>query len=252
MSLQPTRFGGGPAGAWDAAPDLIAAAHGTADPRGIRTVHALVREMARQRPEIPISLGFVDVDEPALPGLVDRVVADSNQAVVVPLLLSSGYHVAVDILGQAARHSQVTAAAALGPHPVLADILADRLGDLSAIDHVVLAAAGSSNHRALLDCSATAALLAERIDRPVEVGYVSGAGERLASVLARTPTRTAVATYLLAPGAFADHIRRLCRNHPVTTPLGPDPRLAALALTHYDTALRAHTGSPNGSLRLAD
>ncbi|TDU88556.1 sirohydrochlorin ferrochelatase [Kribbella voronezhensis] len=225
-------------------PDLIAAAHGTADPRGIRTVHALVREMGRIRPEVPISLGFVDVDTPALPSLVDRVVADSNQAVVVPLLLSSGYHVAVDILGQASRHAdQVTAAAALGPDPVLADILADRLGDLSAIDHVVLAAAGSSNRRALLDCSATAALLAERIDRPVEVGYVSGAGERLPAVLARTPTRTAVATYLLAPGAFADHIRRLSGNHPVSTPLGPDPRLAALALTRYDAALaHARTG----------
>lgn len=228
--------------------DLVAAAHGTADPRGIRTVHALVREMGRLRPEVPISLGFVDVDVPALPGLVDRVVADSNQAVVVPLLLSSGYHVAVDILGQAARHgAQVTAAAALGPDPVLAEILADRLAErlghsttegdaLRGIDSVVLAAAGSSNRRALLDCSATAALLADRIDRPVEVGYVSGAGERLAPVLARTPGRVAVATYLLAPGAFADHIRRIAGELPVSAPLGADPRLAALALARYDAA----------------
>ena len=50
--------------------DLIAAAHGTADPRGIREVRELVRMMARQRPDVPISLGFVDVDVPALPGLV--------------------------------------------------------------------------------------------------------------------------------------------------------------------------------------
>lgn len=232
--------------------DLVAAAHGTADPRGIRTVHALVREMGRLRPEVPISLGFVDVDVPALPGLLDRVVADSNQVVIVPLLLSSGYHVAVDILGQAARHTgQVSAAAALGPDPVLAEILADRLVErlghsatdrqadaLRGIDSVVLAAAGSSNRRALLDCSATAALLADRIDRPVEVGYVSGAGERLAPVLARTPGRVAVATYLLAPGAFADHIHRLAGNHPVSAPLGADPRLAALALTRYDAARR--------------
>ncbi|HET6986046.1 MAG TPA: CbiX/SirB N-terminal domain-containing protein, partial [Kribbella sp.] len=76
--------------------DLVAVAHGTADPRGVRVVHDLVRTMARMRPDLPVSLGFVDVDVPALPGLVDRVVADSNQAVVVPLLLSSGYHVYVD------------------------------------------------------------------------------------------------------------------------------------------------------------
>jgi sirohydrochlorin ferrochelatase len=221
-----------------AGPDLVAAAHGTADPRGIREVHALVREMARQRPGLPISLGFVDVDVPALPGLVDRVIADSNQAIVVPLLLSSGYHVAVDILGQATRHpGQVTPAAALGPDPVLANILADSLGDLSGVDRVVLAAAGSSNRRALLDCSATAAMLADRIDRPVEVGYVSGAGERLGPVLARTPGRVAVATYLLAPGAFADHIRRTAGDRPVSQPLGADPRLAALALHRYQQAL---------------
>ncbi|TCM46556.1 sirohydrochlorin chelatase [Kribbella sp. VKM Ac-2568] len=233
--------------------DLIAAAHGTADPRGIRTIHALVRLMAAQRPELPISLGFVDVDVPALPSLVDRVVADSNQAVVVPLLLSSGYHVAVDVLGEAARRpGQVQAAAALGPDPLLAEVLADRLresldprsGGLEEIDQVVLAAAGSSDRRALLDCSATAAMLSALIDRPVEVGYVSGAGERLAPVLARTTGlagpaarstgRVAVGTYMLAPGFFADRVRRIAGDLPVSAPLGADPRVAGLALARYD------------------
>ena len=178
--------------------DLVAAAHGTADPRGIREVHSLVRLMASLRPSVPISLGFVDVDVPALPALVDRVVADSNQAVVVPLLLSSGYHTAVDIAREAERRPyQVQAAPALGPDPALADVLVDRLldcTDLRRVDQVVMAAAGSSDRRALLDCSATAAMLAERIDRPVEVGYVSGAGERLgvgpgSHVLHRPPRR---------------------------------------------------------------
>ncbi len=137
-----------------------------------------------------MSLGFVDVDVPALPSLVDRVVADSNEAVVVPLLLSSGYHTAVDIAGEANRRpTQVYAARALGPDPILADVLVDRLAarvNLRSIDRVVLAAAGSSDRRALLDCSSTAAMLAERLDRPVEIGYISGAGERLPEVLART------------------------------------------------------------------
>jgi sirohydrochlorin ferrochelatase len=232
--------------------DLVAAAHGTADPRGIREVHALVRLMAALRPSVPVSLGFVDVDVPALPGLVDRVVADGNQAVVVPLLLSSGYHTAVDIAREAVRRPyQVQAASALGPDPALADVLVDRLRDcvdLGSVDRVVLAAAGSSDRRALLDCSATAALLAERIDRPVEVGYVSGSGERLGGVLARTVVggsglvaarstgRVAVATYLLAPGFFADRVRRIAGDLPVSAPLGADPRIAALALHRYDAA----------------
>jgi sirohydrochlorin ferrochelatase len=226
--------------------DLVAAAHGTADPRGIREVHSLVRMMAALRPSVPMSLGFVDVDVPALPGLVDRVIADSNQAVIVPLLLSSGYHTAVDIAREVERRPyQVQAARALGPDPALADVLVDRLRactDLRRVDQVVMAAAGSSDRRALLDCSATAAMLAERIDRPVEVGYVSGAGERLGPVLARTSQavrstdRLAVATYMLAPGFFADRVRRLSGDHPVSAPLGADPRIAALALRRYDAA----------------
>ncbi|MFI7064554.1 sirohydrochlorin chelatase [Kribbella sp. NPDC050124] len=219
--------------------DLIAAAHGTADPRGIATVHELVREMGRQRPDIPISLGFVDVDVPALPGLVSRVMADAGEAVVVPLLLSSGYHVHVDIAAEAARYpGRVDTVAALGPDPVLADVMADHLGDLRRIDRVVLAAAGSSDRRALADCTETARLLSRRVNRPVEVGYISGAGEHLTSVLARTPGRVAVATYLLAPGFFADKVHRLAAHRPVTPPLGADPRIATLSLTRYQAALR--------------
>ncbi|MER7244099.1 sirohydrochlorin chelatase [Kribbella sp. NPDC000426] len=214
--------------------DLVAVAHGTADPRGIRVVHDLVREMARQAPGVAISLGFVDLNLPALPELMRRVVADSNEAVVVPLLLSSGYHVYVDVAAEVDRYpGQVHAAAALGPDPVLADILADRLGDLSRVDHVVLAAAGSSDPRALLDCSETARMLSRRIDRPVQVGYLSGVGERLPAVLARTPGRVAVATYLLAPGFFEKLIHRHARGHLISPPLGADPRLAALALRRF-------------------
>jgi sirohydrochlorin ferrochelatase len=220
--------------------DLIAVAHGTADPQGIRVVHDLVRDMGRLRPDLPISLGFVDLQTPALPSLVRRITTDADDAVVVPLLLSSGYHVYVDVAAEARRHpGQVHAAAALGPDPVLVDILADRLGDLSRVDTVVLAAAGSSDPRALDDCEKTARLLAERVGRPVRVGYVSGAGDRLPAVLSRTPGRVAVATYLLAPGFFHTLIRRQSAGRPVTTPLAPDPRLATLALDRYEQARAA-------------
>ncbi|WP_405056018.1 sirohydrochlorin chelatase [Kribbella sp. NBC_01505] len=218
--------------------DLIAVAHGTADPRGIRVVHDIVRQMAQLRPELPMSLGFVDVDVPAMPGLVDRVMTDTTDAVLVPLLLSSGYHVHVDIARQVARHPGLTAAPALGPHPLIADILEDRLGDLSRTDHVILAAAGSTDPRAQTDCERTATLLQARIHRPVTVAYLSGRGRRLPAALATTPGRLAIATYLLAPGAFADRLHKQAGPHRVTAPLGADPRLARLALTRYEAALR--------------
>jgi sirohydrochlorin ferrochelatase len=220
--------------------DLVAVAHGTADPAGIAVVHDLVRQMARQRPDLPTSLGFVDLLTPALPSLVRRITTDADDAVVVPLLLSSGYHVYVDVAAEARRYpGRVHAAAALGPDPVLVEILADRLGDLSRVDNVVLAAAGSSDQRALVDCEMTARLLSSRVDRPVHVGYVSGAGERLPAVLSRMPRRTAVATYLLAPGFFHNLVRRQAGPHPVTAPLAPDRRLSTLALRRYEEALAA-------------
>ncbi|MEV6282434.1 sirohydrochlorin chelatase [Kribbella sp. NPDC051770] len=213
--------------------DLVAAAHGTADRRGIRAVHDLVREIAGQRTEVPVSLGFVDVDHPALSGVVDRVVGDGARAVVVPLLLSSGYHVCRDVAGEVTRYPGVVAAAgALGPDAAVAEILADRVRELPVADRVVLAAAGSSDPRALRDCSVVAAELSLVLGVPVEVGYVSGAGERLSSVLARVSGRVAVATYLLAPGFFADRVAAIAGR--ASRPLGADPRLAALALRRYD------------------
>jgi sirohydrochlorin ferrochelatase len=79
-------------------------------------------------------------------------------------------------------------------------------------------------------------MLAAHVGRPVEVGYVSGAGQRLEPVLARCQDRVAVATYLLTPGFFADRVRRLAGDRLVSEPLGADPRIAALALRRYDQA----------------
>ena len=68
------------------------------------------------------------------------------------------------------------------------------------------------------------------------MAYVSGAGDRLPDVLARTPGRLAIATYLLAPGFFHNLIHRHAHPHPVTAPLAPDPRLSTLALHRYESA----------------
>lgn len=227
--------------------DLIACAHGTADPRGRRVVHDLVRQIARLRPGMPTSLGFVDVDLPAFSSVVSRVVADSNHMVVVPLLLSSGYHVNVDI-HRTCEATPAAIAPALGPHPLLADVLTDRLAYSLAgrIDRVVMAAAGSSDVRALEDCERTAAMLAARIDLPVEVGYISGRGRRLHEVV-HGPGRVAVASYLLAPGFFADRAASIAADAGAVTcsaPLGPDPRIARLALLRYDEALSSRPDQP--------
>jgi hypothetical protein len=41
---------------------------------------------------------------------------------------------------------------------------------------------------------------------------------------------------MLAPGFFADRVRRIAGDLPVSAPVGADPRIAALALRRYDAA----------------
>src|SRR5439155_17113235 len=85
---------------------------------------------------------------PEVGDVVRRITASGRGAVVVPLLLSGGYHVHVDI-GRATSGEHAVSAGALGPDPRLARVLLDRLGEAGAGagDAVVIAAAGSSGAR---------------------------------------------------------------------------------------------------------
>ncbi len=145
----------------------------------------------------------------------------------MPLLLTAAYHSKADIPAQlaaaAAAHPglDVVSAGTLGPHSLLLAALERRLREAGvAVDDagtraatgVVLAAAGSSDPAANATIAELAARWArERGWRAVVPGYASAAGPRPAeAVLALREAgaaRVAVATYLLAPGYFADKIR---------------------------------------------
>ncbi len=193
-----------------APPALLAISHGTSSPSGAAAVAALVEAVAQARPEVAVAGGFVDVQQPDVPTVLGGLPAGAP-AVVVPLLLSAGYHVHVDLAQDAAAVEGVTVAPALGPDDRLVELLARRLAEagLRHDDAVVLAAAGSSDARALADCVETAHRLANVLRRSVTVGYISAAGPRLADAVAATRAahphcRVVVASYLLAPGYFAD------------------------------------------------
>ncbi len=241
----------------DLRPVLVGCAHGTRDPAGRRAMAELRLRMAALRPGLTVLAANVDVQRPALDDVVARLVLAGRRCVVVPLLLSSGYHVAQDVTrAVAASGGLAIAAAALGPDDALAQVLAERLVECGATagDEVVLGAAGSSDPRALADVESVARLLAARRGSPVATAYLSGAGPRVDEALAcarhrladRQPTGpdrpggagVTVATYLLAPGLFADRLSR-CGADRVSAPLGPHPLLAELALRRYDQALIA-------------
>jgi NAD(P)H-dependent nitrite reductase small subunit len=189
---------------------LLAASHGTSDPDGRAAVAALVDAVRRTNPAVDVLDSFVDVQQPDVPSTLDTLEA-GRPAVVVPLLLSAGYHVHVD-LAEAAHEADrsVRITGALGPDPRLADVLARRLAQagLRAGDRIVLAAAGSSDSSAVADCHTTGRLLASLLDREVTVSFISAATPRVpdavaAERLAHPGSRVAVASYLLAPGYFA-------------------------------------------------
>ena len=189
-------------------PVLVAASHGTASADGQAAVAALVREVATRRPDLDVRAAFVDVQQPDPTGVLGSLPA-ARRARLVPLLLSAGYHVYVDLTEAAAAAVGATVAGALGPDPRLAELLCRRLvaSGLRDDDAVVLGAAGSSEPSAVEDCWATARTLSALVGREVTAGFLSAASPRLTDAVAaqRNPGhRVVVATYLLAPGYFAD------------------------------------------------
>jgi sirohydrochlorin ferrochelatase len=178
----------------------------------------------------------------------DALAAAGGAAVVVPLLLSAGYHVSVD-LPAAVREAREAAggdrdaplAPALGPHPLLADALVDRLraAGWRRGGGLVLAAAGSSDLKATAAVHAMARLLARRTGTPVVAGFASGTTPTIADAVAglrRGGARSvAVASYLIAPGQFHD-LAAASGADVVGGPLADHDALARLMLRRYDTA----------------
>lgn len=182
---------------------LVTVAHGTRHPTGNDVARA-VTAAAGERLGMPAVTSYVELSEP----LFADVMADlSGPAVVVPLLLSTGYHVTVD-LPRAASGAEVPVrlGTALGPDPQLAVAQAVRLREAGAIpgQRVVMVAAGSQDPAALPDLEAAVALLAQEWGGEVVLSTLGGGGRRPAEVVR---PGDAVSPYLLAPGHFADRAR---------------------------------------------
>ncbi|KAF2420822.1 CbiX/SirB N-terminal domain-containing protein [Microbacterium sp. B35-30] len=208
-------------------PALLAISHGTASPAGQAAVAGLVEAVARRLPAVTVRLGHVDVQQPDVAASLDAI-PEGTPVVIVPLLLSAGYHVRVDLRQQSAGRDGVVIAPALGPDPRLVDVLLARLMPLAPApdDEIVLAVAGSSDDRANEDCREIGRMLGARLGRDVSVGFLAAADPRLdvavAKAVASPATRTVVANYLLAPGYFHDLAVRMAAGAPVAPPLVGD------------------------------
>lgn len=226
----------------DTEPVLIACGHGTRGSAGRRALARLRLDVGALRPGLSVAAASIDVQRPALPEVVARLTGAGRRCVVVPLLLAAGYHVRVDVADAvAAGHGLAIGAPALGPDPVLIDLLAERLAEcgLRPRDAVVLGAAGSTDPAAVADVRQVGAELADRLGRPVTPGYLAAASPSVeeAVLAARDGGRpVALATFLLSPGFFAELMVRAGADR-VSAPLAPHPALARLVLRRYDQAV---------------
>ncbi|SNS93726.1 Sirohydrochlorin ferrochelatase [Asanoa hainanensis] len=199
---------------------LVLVAHGTRVLAGQAQVRDLARRVARRHAGA-VRLAYVDVQAPHV-----REVA-AGAAVVVPLLLTAGHHVRVDIAQAFAGGASL--APPLGTAGRLLGVLADRLAAAGPADAVVLAAAGSSDPRSRAEVEATAAALPV----PASVGYAASASptvpEAVQSLRANGAERIVILAFLLADGRFHRALHQAGADA-VTPPLITHPEVVDLVL----------------------
>ncbi|QTX06346.1 cobalamin biosynthesis protein CbiX [Agromyces archimandritae] len=230
---------------------MLAVTHGRPSSDNRAAVIRLVDGVASARPDLDVSIAFVDAAGRELAAALASSAAE-HRSVIVPLVLSAGFHVRTGLAQGIDRLAGDGArlAAGLGPDARIVDVLAGRVDALGLRerDSLVLAAAGSNDPRAVRECFETARLLGARLGRPVTVGFIAAAIPRLPDAIEMLRAvhpghRILVASYLLAPGTFYDQVAASGADLVAAPLLLPgEPAAAALVdlvLDRYDEASAA-------------
>lgn len=208
---------------------LVTVAHGTRTEAGNR-VAAELTAAAGRRLGVRATTSYVELCEPLF---ADVIAVTEEPTVVVPLLLSTGFHLRQDLpraVAAATHASMVRLGGALGPDPLIAAAQVARLRAAGAVpgQPVVLVAAGSSDPAALDDLERAALLLGQAWGTPARLATLTGHGPRPDEVV---QAGDAVSPYLLATG----HFHRRARAEAdaagalvVADVLGPHPLLVDL------------------------
>ncbi|HVW40756.1 MAG TPA: sirohydrochlorin chelatase [Amycolatopsis sp.] len=220
---------------------IVLAAHGTRDPAGARVIEALAARVQAES-SVPVQVAYADVRQPDVTTVLNSL--RGRPAVVIPAFLAAGYHVRTDIPAQieASTHREAILAEPFGPASELIDVMCDRLewAGHRRGDALVLAAAGSSDPRALAEVRRAAEALSSRLATPVRVGYAATAHPSIADAVTHARgrgRRVAIASWLLAPGLFQRILTRSAADV-IADPLGAHPAVADLVLRRYHQALR--------------
>ena len=253
-------------------PPLLIAGHGTRDAAGVAGFLALADRVRRRfegRPGGPVDVagGFIELSAPplteAVAALADPVLGKGHgHLVALPLVLVAAGHGKGDIPGAMAREQDrrpgLTYAYGrpLGPHPLLLDLLAERVdgalaGAPRAGTTVLLVGRGSTDPDANAEVVKVSRLLWEgRGHDGVETAFVSLAPPGVPAGLERArrlgATRIVVAPYFLFAGVLPDRVagqaREWAAEHPdvdvrVAPVIGDCDGLAELVEERYAEAL---------------
>ena len=247
-------------------PPLVAIAHGSRDPRAGASITELL-SLTRERAAggLDARAAFLGHAAPTTAQVLTALAGEQQHSVVVlPLLLTAAYHSGTDIPGLLATAAaqlprlRIRYGQPLGPHPGLLRALERRLAetgqDLAGARHtgVVLAAAGTSDPAANgMIARLAAGWQAARGWRAVRPAYASAAGPDPAQAVAQLARdgarRVVVASYLLAPGLFADRVREAALAAgaaAVSAPLGAAPEVADVLLDRYRQAAASAPRAP--------
>ena len=210
-------------------PRLVTVAHGTRTAAG-NLVAAEVTRLAGEQLALDAVTSYVELCEPLL---TDVLASSDAPTVVVPLLLSTGFHLRQDLpAAVAGAGGPVVLGRSLGPHALLADAQVEQLLAAGARpgQPLVMVAAGSSDELATRDLERAAELLARAWGGPVRVATLSGLGSRVEDVVR---PGDCVSTYLLAGGYFARKAADLARAagaQVVSDVIGPHPLVVDLVV----------------------
>lgn len=208
---------------------LVTVAHGTRRAGG-NEIARLLTMRAGEALGVRSVAAYVELSSPLLSEVVPGL---GESAVVVPLLLSTGYHVRVD-LPSACEGSDVVLGRPLGPDPLLADAQVVRLREAGVEPGtpLVLVATGSSDAKAWCDLRQASHLLAARWGTPVRTATLTGLGPRPEEVLR---AGDAVSPYLLSPGLFSRRLVEICaeRGVPCADVIGPQQLVVDLIAARY-------------------
>lgn len=197
--------------------NILATSHGTDSASG-REAIALIREQIQillshreDDVEYRVHEAYVDVESPSVDEAAAALPKD-EPCVIVPILLSTGFHTQVD-LRRAARNSgieRIAIAESLGPDARLAALGRTRLEEAgwTPLDGaVVQGAAGSSRGDGRADMERAAELLGEQLGAPAYNAFIAEIDPKVSDLVAKHKPAFA-ATYLLAEGFFAAKMRR--------------------------------------------